>query len=136
MKDPVGMLVAYLEGNVGAGVHVFGTKAPDGFNPTDQGCVVVQGWAGDSHTEIRALNKPRVQVRTWAGRDQSALARAIYCAVYGMLHGINNVAVASYGKILASSEAVGGQDLEDPETGFASVISYYEIQHLDTDMGS
>jgi hypothetical protein len=78
---------------------------------------------GFSDPEV-AITQAHFELTAWAG--DALTARAIYRAVFDLIHGKTGVQVAS-GFILASLEQIAGQDVTDPNTYAALVVSYFDL---------
>lgn len=113
------------------GARVYGGNLPEGFTPADGGGIVLSVDGGQGHSEIAAIQKVRVVVRCWRGPDEYDKARADYRAVYDWIHAKNNISFGADGTILSSVEAVTGQDVVDPDTGWATVVAFYQITARD-----
>jgi hypothetical protein len=99
---------------------------PEKFDPANGPIVVVNTEGGESHPEI-PIQTQRVKVRVWAGVNGFAVAREVYGVVHDWLHGQNDLDFGDLGTILASIETVTGQDITDPDTGWATVLAYYDV---------
>lgn len=99
---------------------------PEKFDPLNGPIVVVGTEGGSSHPEI-PIQTQRVKVRVWAGVDGYAVARQVYGVVHDWLHGQNDLDFGDLGTILASIEVVTGQDITDPDSGWATVLAYYDV---------
>lgn len=131
MVDAKKMAVEWLLGDAAlvgilGGNFVFGGNLPAGWDPSSGTAVVVTGAGGKAHPEIPPIQSPRLQVRVWAGPDRFADANEAYAAVYDLMHGANNVPLDS-GFVMSSIEATQPQDLVDPDTGWASVLAFYQL---------
>lgn len=121
-----GDLVALLGGE-----NVFGVDLPEKFDPTVQPAITVATEGGSNHPEV-PVGAARVKVRVWAGVNQNVLARQIDKEVVRQLHRQNGIDLSPDGFILISQQTVIGQDLTDPEDGYATVLSFYEITSRDS----
>lgn len=117
-----------------AGERVWGVTLPEwddlnetGFRPEDGPGVVLTVQGGNAHTEILPIQKFQIGVRVWAGENQSAIARRAYIVIFGWLHGKNNLDFGAVGSVISSVEATAGQDIIDPDSGWATVFGQYEI---------
>lgn len=93
--------------------------------PSTSPCVTLCREGGDSF-ENAPIKTARMKIRVWAGKNQRLLANQVYAEICDALDGLNSVQLAA-GFILKCFEAVAGQDLSDPDTGWATVLSYYEV---------
>lgn len=103
---------------------------PAKFNPENGACVTVCAEGGQSHPENPTV-KDRIKIRIWAGVDQYSLAHKIYEQVWLWLHGKNGINLPPDGFIIVSQESARGSDLTDPDTGWATVVTFYEITSRD-----
>lgn len=99
---------------------------PEKFNPLSGPIVVVNTEGGNAHPEI-PIQTQRVKIRVWAGVDGYQIARQVYGVVHDWLHGQNDLDFGDFGTILASIETVTGQDITDPDSGWATVLAYYDV---------
>lgn len=134
-------LVALLGGQ-----NIFSGDLPEKYNPelgaagaqnvwpdlgTNGPAITVCTEGGAAHPEI-PMAADRVKVRVWCGINQFPVARRIYNELQKFLHGPCMVDLGSDGFILSSLEVVRGQDLTDPDTGWATVISFFRITARDS----
>lgn len=126
LLDPDGPVVALLGGdNVCCGPLV------EGANPETAPWITVANEGGTPHPEIPITDR-RVQVRVWCGQFQRTLANQVDGAIVNWLHGQNSIDLAPDGFILISQCVVAGQDVVDPDDGYATVLSYYQITARDS----
>jgi hypothetical protein len=105
----------------------YNTTTGDGFRPEDGPWIVLQIRGGNAHAEAPII-APSVQVRVWAGPEQFLSARARYLQVFDLIHGATSVDFDVDGHVILCVEEVQGQDITDPDTGYASVISFFELR--------
>jgi hypothetical protein len=102
---------------------------PEKFDPLNapatSPCVTLCREGGDSF-ENAPIKTARMKIRVWAGKNQRLLANEVYGEICDALDGRNSVQLTG-GFIIKCLESVGGQDLSDPDTGWATVLSYYEV---------
>jgi hypothetical protein len=113
------------------GENVFGPNLPEKFDPTVQPGITVATEGGSNHPEV-PLGAARVKVHVWAGINQAVLARQIDSQIVRRLHRQNQVDLSPDGFIVISQQTVMGQDMTDPDEGYATVLSYYEITTRDS----
>ena len=118
--------------------RVYTGHLPPGFDPQYGPAVLLRVGSGtqastgggSAHPEI-PLIMPRMQITTWAQKDQYGLARQTYRAVYDWIQRRNNISLtlpdASTGYVLGCLENVEGQDVDDPHTGFATTVSFWGL---------
>lgn len=121
--------------NLAGSVYGGGT-VPEHFDPALGPCVVISVVGGAGHPEITAISKPRLQVRCWAGVNQSPLARQLYRAVYDAMAGATNLDFGAYGRVITCQEAVCGQDVTDADTAWATVLAFFDAQIASGTSGS
>lgn len=106
---------------------------PEGFNPevtTDPSTgpgILVSNVGTPAHPELLTIDNSRKQIKVACGVDQALKASQIYSAVHALMHGATNVTVAGKGYVMSSIEASGGQDVTDPDTGWATVLGFFQI---------
>jgi hypothetical protein len=116
--DPSNPVTIALAGGV-----IAAEELPEKFDPTAGKCaVVVASRGGNSHSEILDLVQDRLQVTIWAGRNGQLAAKILYRAVHDWLHGAQNI-----DGMKVCLEVVNGQAVTDPDTGWASVIAFYQV---------
>lgn len=131
MADPTLLVRKYLLQNSAlttllGGQNVFGGDLPPKFDPTRGPVVTVCAEGGSSYAEV-PIATDRVKIRIWAGVAQYMLARQVYGELAKWLHGKNQINLAPDGFIIISQETVRGQDVTDPDDGYATVLSFYQI---------
>lgn len=104
----------------------------DGFRPQDGPWVVVSRRGGDAHSEAPLVN-PSMQVRVWAGVDQFDVASARSLEVFQAIHQQDHVDFDNDGYVIAARQEGGDQDVPDSDTGFATVLSFYELRLTSND---
>ena len=114
--------------NAFGGVYV--GDLPEHFDPKRGPCVQITGAGGRPNPEIPPLSDDRKQVRVWADVEQYQLARQVYAAVAAQINGKDNVKLSS-GYLMRSIAVTAGQDVTDPETGWATVIAFYQVMVRD-----
>lgn len=106
---------------------IFCGKLPQGYKPEVNGrAITFMNRGGAADPELPII-RPSVQIECWAPALDSQGARELYRAVFDQLHQKNNIDLGDIGYILAITEEVQGQDLDDPDTQWASVLSYYRL---------
>jgi hypothetical protein len=126
--DAIQLAIDALQG-AGIGLdstNVFGGALPEHFDPTSNAALVIHVRGGQAHAEIPIV-KSSVVITCWAGINQFKLARATYSKVFSALNGINNQDFGVDGCIIYSVEEMTGQDVVDPDTGWATVICAFEM---------
>ena len=84
---------------------------------------------GSAHPEAPIIS-PRVQMTWWAPAAQYDMARKLYRASFDWMHGRNNLDFGDVGYILSCLEQVEGQDYDDPQSGLATNISFWQVKAL------
>lgn len=108
---------------------VVGGELPEKFDPESAPAtspIVVVCREGGTPFENAPVKTARMKVRVWAGINQFVKANQVYAQVFEALHGITSVQLAD-GFIIHANETESGQDLTDPDTQWATVLSYYEV---------
>lgn len=114
-------LVSLLGGN-----NIYGSKLPEKYDPGVHPAVVLCAEGGTSHPEA-PITIDRVKVQVWAGINQAVLARQVYEEIHNWLHSATSINLSPNGFIISSLEAVRGQDLTDPDSGWDTVVSFFQI---------
>lgn len=100
---------------------------PEGVDPAQGPAIQLYIRGGTVHNDAPIVTAS-IQIRVWAGKNQGLLARRVYGVLHDNIHGKNNIAVGSYGTVMACLCEVLGQDVTDPDTSWATVASFYELQ--------
>jgi hypothetical protein len=106
--------------------NTFGQMLPEGFDVRGGAKAVVIGTrGGDAHPEIKGWVTERVQITAWA--LISLDARKVYGAVYDYLHGLQALDCGGNGFLVTALEVVSGQDVVDPDTGWATCVGFFNV---------
>ena|SRR5437016_745762 len=81
---------------------------------------------GAAHPEL-PLIMPRMQLTSWADVSQYDIARQLYAAAYDWMQRRNGISLGTAGYVISSLEQVEGQDIDDPHTGFATVVGFWKL---------
>jgi hypothetical protein len=107
---------------------------PEGFNPETSATdptigpgILITNVGTPAHPELLTVDSSRKQIKVAAGVNQALKAAQIYAAVHALMHGATNVPIAGKGFVMSSLEASGGQDVTDPDTGWATVLGFFQI---------
>lgn len=100
---------------------------PEHFDPLLGPGITIHSVGGVAHTEILSLVDERKQIRVWAGIEKYQLARQVYLAIKSLIHGQTSVDFGADGRVVRCIEAVPGQDVTDPDTGWATVLTFYQL---------
>lgn len=84
--------------------------------------ILVRG--GSSQIEVPII-EPSIQIKAWALKGPDA--RAIYAAAYDQVHGKCMVNLGADGFVLSCYEEQQGQDITDPDTGWATVVASFRL---------
>jgi hypothetical protein len=114
--------------------NIYAGHLPPGVDTSIDPAIVVRGGGGtasatgggSAHPEIPII-RPRMQITAWCGPNQFLLARQIYGAIFDWLHGKTQLDLGSVGFVLSCLEETEGQDVTDPHTGFATVVSFWNL---------
>lgn len=132
LLDPTGPVIALLGTPTQS---IFVGSLPEKYDPRQTGAgraIVIQGGGsglssgGTAETEL-PLIRPRLRTTSWAGENESEGARAIDCAIHDWIHSKNNIDLGDFGFVLSCEHAILGQDVKDPQTKFATVVSYWHL---------
>ncbi|HWR36372.1 MAG TPA: hypothetical protein VN622_10935 [Clostridia bacterium] len=109
------------------GGRVYWPTLPQDHLPERDGlAITVSTRGGRSDAEMPIIN-PSVQIETWAPAGEHVRAREVYRAIYDLLHGACGIDLGANGYVLSCLEEVQGQDSIDPETKWATVLSFYRL---------
>lgn len=106
--------------------NYYGGSLPIGYDPTGNPAVVVTVKGGQTHPEI-LLQKFALQVAVWGGVNEFVQSRYVSFNVAEIAHGINNKDGGQFGTTVACVETSPGQEIVDPESGWSTVISTFEL---------
>jgi len=128
------VLVEYLN-SISALTNLLGTfkvvagQLPEKFDPEaapGSSPIVVISREGGAPFENAPIKTARMKVRVWAGINQYKKASDVYAQVFVALHGACGIQLSD-GVIIHASEEVSGQDITDPDTNWATVLSYWSV---------
>ena len=130
LPDTNSIIRAYLAADAGlialVDTRIYCPRAPEN---ADLPNITFFARGGSSTPYIPDIPSPSYQFDCWA--DDPIEARAIYCALYDALQGIQNVTVTVDGTdytILSAIEEVQGQDLQDVNIpGYFRVLTFFEV---------
>lgn len=127
--DPIALILDVFANDIRvSGYEKFGAVLGQGYDPeNDRPALVVTVKAGQTHSEMPTA-KFQMQVTAWAGINQFALARRASYDAWTAVRDIQNVDYGADGFIITLYETTPGQQVTDPDTGWATVISTYELQ--------
>jgi hypothetical protein len=108
-------LTEYTDARIYAGRDV----PPVGYSLPDDGPCVTFRVRGGLADYDDALANPSVQFKCYGSTDYVAMQ--VYRALYGVLHNGRN------GRILHAEAEVLGQSLEEPETHWPFVLTYFTV---------
>lgn len=100
---------------------------PEHFDPSLGPGIQIFTAGGTPHPEITALVDDRKQIKVWADVEQYQLARQVYGAIRDQIHGASGVDRAAKGYVVRCIEVTSGQDITDPDNGWATVVSFYQL---------
>jgi hypothetical protein len=111
---------------------VYAPNLIEGFDPKLGPAIQVSVVGGNSHPEIVTVDDDLMQVRIWADVEAYQQARQLYIAVKRVLHGASGIEVPGAGAfIMRCQETLSGQDITDPETGWATVLARFQLMFRD-----
>jgi hypothetical protein len=114
---------------------VFAGHLPEHYDPRPSGngmaIVIRVGGSGmtsggTANPEIPIID-PRMQVSVWAGINEYQKARTLDRAIFDWIHGKTSINLGDAGFALGSLNQVLGQDINDPSTGLATVVSFWHL---------
>ena len=112
--------------------HIVGGELPKYADPNAYApFVTISCEGGTSHPEA-PISADRVKIRVWAGINDYPTARQVYGEISNWLNRKNLIDLAPDGFIIISQETVGAQDLTDPDTGWATLVVFYQITNRDS----
>lgn len=112
-------------GNLNGGVYC--VDLPEKFDPKLGPGITIARRGGQSHCEISGLVDARMQVKVWTDVEQYELAGRLYSAIYDWIHGGTGVTMNGLGTVVRCIEVTPGQDLDDPDTGWSTIVSFYQL---------
>lgn len=123
--DGANLLPSKLGARASGSVYTF--EADEGVTPAGGVYVTIGRRGGATHNEI-PLENSSVMVRFWAGAFEWQKARDAHRAMKDWCHGKTMFSLGADGFVLTCLEQVPPQEVKDPDTGWATVIAFYEIQ--------
>lgn len=130
MIDPNALMLAWLK-SIPALTAIVGTNIYCPVLPELFSCagglkaVVVRRRGGSRHPEISALLEPSFAIEAWA--LEAPDAQQIHGILSDQIHGATSVDLGVNGFVILAQEEVSGQDITDPVTRWAMVVSYYRV---------
>jgi hypothetical protein len=109
---------------------------PERFDPEFGPGIQINTWSGAGHEEIKEIVEPRLQIKVWTRPNAQKLARAVFRAVYDVLHGASMVDFGDDGRVLTCQAQDLGQDVSDPDTGWTTVVGFFQARMIQTSIGS
>lgn len=109
---------------------IYAGDLPEHYDPANGPAIQIFTSGGASDSEVTVLVRERKHVRVWAGTEQYDVARAVYGAIRDSIHGQSNIVLGApaNGTIVTCNEVTSGQDVTDPDLGWATVVAFYEIR--------
>lgn len=117
-------ITALLGTNVGGSVYI--GDLVKGYNPDLGLAVQIINVGGQTEPET-FISNDRKQVRVWGGVEKGLDCKQLYLEIRKQIHGATNVAVPGAGYVMSCLEAVSGQDITDPDTGWATVLGFFQL---------
>lgn len=109
------------------GTRIYCGTLPRGYKPEVNGrAITFLNRGGSAEVEVPIIS-PSVQIECWAPERCHQQAREVYRAIFDWCHGQTNIDLGEKGYILSCVEELQGQDITDPDTQWASVVSYYRL---------
>jgi hypothetical protein len=107
---------------------IFGGALIEHYDPTSLPALTIHVRGGQTHAEM-PLAAASVGITCWAGINQFWLARKVYGAVYDAIQrsAVGFDSGEGTGRILLAYEETLGQDVTDPDAGWATVLSFYNV---------
>jgi hypothetical protein len=122
--QPVTTLIG--NGNINGGIYC--GDLPESFQPINGPCVQIMHSGGSAHPEIKLLADDKKMIRVWAGANEYLKAHQLYSCVYDGIHTATNLDFgANVGYMMRCLEVIAGQDVTDPDTGWATVVAFYNL---------
>ena len=121
------------------GQNVYGGQLPEHYNPEvsstaepagDGPAITIIVKGGSTHSEI-PMQEVDVQLTIWAGVNQNLNARSIYERCFQVLHGLYMQSLGAAGQVLRVLATVPGQDVVDPDTGWATIVGAFNMMLID-----
>jgi hypothetical protein len=110
---------------------IYAVELPPKFDPSLGPAITIMASGGFSNPEIPTIIRPRMQIKIWGDVLAVEAVRAVYSAMYDSINGMGNIKIVNgatpVGTILSCCEVTPPQDLSDPDTDWATVVSFYEL---------
>lgn len=101
-------------------------KNNTGFNPADGAWAVVSVVGGGFHSEAPIFNG-QIQITVYANVDEVIAAVNMTSAIRALIHGQNHIDLSPDGFVMACNENLGSQPGAEPDAGYATMISMYDM---------
>lgn len=111
--------------NINGGIYC--GDLPENFNPANGMAIQISAAGGSQHPEIKVLNDDKKMIRIWAQANDYLNAHKLYALVSDTMHGATNLDFSAKGYMMRCQEIIAGQDVTDPDTGWATVVSFYNV---------
>ena len=112
-------------GNINNGIYC--GDLPESFTPSSGLGIQILASGGSSHPEILTVDDDKKMIRVWAGKNEYLKAHQLYTLIKSALHGATNLDFSASGYVMRCLEIIAAQDVTDPETGWATVVSFYNL---------
>lgn len=124
--DPIRLMLNILRDDPDFVFNFFGGILPQNYDPTGNPTAVITVKAGTTHPEM-PTQRFVLQCRIWAGVNEFVAARVASYYAFKAAHGIVNKNYGQFGTIITCIEASPGQETVDSDSGWATLISTFEL---------
>jgi hypothetical protein len=118
-------ITSLLGTNQGGSIYA-APDLPKNFDPSlGAGIQIFTAGGPPPHSEIPTIVDEKIQVKIWANVEQYTLAKTVYLAVQTVMRGACGVDLNPNGFVIRCLELTPGQEITDPDTGWATVLAFY-----------
>jgi len=111
--------------NVNGGIYC--GDLPESFTPANSPAIQILSSGGSQHPEITVINDDKKMIRVWANVNDYLTAHKLDALISSTMHGATNLDFSALGYVMRCQEIIAAQDVTDPDTGWATVVSFYNV---------
>lgn len=119
--------ITAMTGDVNVNEGIYCGDLPDSFTPTNGLGIQILASGGSAHPEILTVDDDKKLIRVWAGKNEYLKAHQLYTLIRSALHAATNLDFGASGYVMRCLEIIAAQDVTDPDTGWATVVSFYNL---------
>jgi hypothetical protein len=107
--------------------QIFGGALREGYDVESNGdAITIRTRGGPVEADVPVLH-PSIQVTVFSPKNQYARARSIFGLIFDQVHAQNDINLGSAGYVIAAVAEMPGEDMVDPDTGWAMVVGFFTL---------